>query len=113
MNCVHGFGISKKERGFICEGKIDLQLHKDSVDIDHVQPLTTEGKDNPSNFALTHDSCNRSKQGSDLRVARVLARFEKLRQQYNDNENRGPNLNDILEANGTTKFEAGSKGRRK
>ena len=75
------------------------------MDIDHVQPLKTGGKDDRANFALTHGSCNRSKQSYDLRVARVLAKFEKLRQQYNNDENRSPNLNDILVSNEGTKFE--------
>ena len=56
---------------------IDLNLQ--TPDIDHIKPLASGGKDDLTNFGLTHDSCNRSKQVSDLQVARVLAWFEKLR----------------------------------
>lgn len=79
------------------------------MDIDHVQPLSTGGKDNEPNFALTHNSCNRSKQSADLHVARVLAKFEKLRQQCNADNNRNPNLNDILVSSKGTKFELSLK----
>src|SRR5258708_37031606 len=76
---------------FICERPIDLKLHADTVDIDHVEPLTLGGKDGEENFALTHAACNRSKQASDLRVARVLARFDRIRAMCAE-QNRGPNL---------------------
>jgi len=89
---------------FICEEPIDLKLHADTLDIDHVEPLKVGGKDGEDNFALTHASCNRSKQASDLRVARVLARFERIRAEC-AKEDRGPNLADVLVTYGGAKHE--------
>ena len=89
---------------FICGQSVDLALHARSFDIDHIEPITTGGKDGPENFALTHDSCNRSKQASDLRVARVLASFNNLAQQLTA-KNRAPNLGDVLRQHGGSKYK--------
>ena len=88
---------------FICGREVDIALHANSIDIDHIEPISTGGKDGPENFAVTHDSCNRSKQASDLRVARVLASFETLALSIAQ-ENRAPNLGDVLAEYGGSKY---------
>jgi len=91
---------------FICEKPINPDLHQGLTDIDHVEPLRAGGKDDPSNFAITHSSCNRSKQAADLRVARVIARFDAIREQVNArDENRGTNLGDVLATYGGSCYE--------
>lgn len=82
---------------FISGKTIDLDI--DDLDVDHIIPTRDNGKDDPSNFALTLASYNRSKQAADLRVARVLARFDQI-QATADSDDRGANLNDVLKAYG-------------
>ena len=87
---------------FICAKEIDLKLQANTIDIDHIEPTRAGGKDGPGNFGLTHDSCNRSKQSSDLRVARVLASFDAIAESIAP-ENRSPNLGDVLTHHGGSK----------
>ncbi len=67
---------------FICEKPIDLVLQRDALEIDHIIPIASDGKDEENNFALTHEFCNRTKSASDLRVARVMARFSGSEQEF-------------------------------
>lgn len=116
MGSLHLSRLSKDERRalehrlweqqngkcFISELPIDLQLAE--VDVDHIIPTRDNGKDDEANFALTLAHYNRSKQAADLRVARVLARFEKIKS-VADSDDRGPNLNDVLKEFGGASAE--------
>ena len=89
---------------YICNEDIDLVLHGNNIDIDHIQPLKMGGRDSEDNLALTHDHCNRSKQASHLKVARIMADFEKMIKQIKQ-ENRSPNLGDVLEKFNGARFD--------
>ena len=91
---------------FICEESIDLALQRDALEIDHIVPIASDGKDEENNFALTHEFCNRTKSASDLRVARVMAKFAKIEEAANkeDGSGRGANLGHVLQ-----KFGGGKK----
>lgn len=89
---------------YICDEDIDLVLHGNNIDIDHIQPLKMGGRDSEDNLALTHDHCNRSKQASHLKVARIMADFEKMIKQIKQ-ENRSPNLGDVLEKFNGARFD--------
>lgn len=86
---------------FICEREIDLQLNK--TNIDHIKPLANGGKDGVDNFAITHETCNKSKQDADLVVAKTLCRLDKIIKSATDN-NETPSLKHVLLANGGSKF---------
>lgn len=87
---------------FICSKEIDPDIH--GIDIDHVEPTKTGGKDGEDNFAVTHSECNRQKQASNLRVARVLSSFNEIANSIKS-ENRSPNLGDVLDKYGGAKYD--------
>lgn len=86
---------------FITGKKIDLLLHADSVDIDHIIPTRDGGKDDVTNWALTFASANRSKQAANLHVARILSKLDDIRSSVTDP--RGLNLGHILADRGGAK----------
>ena len=69
-NLVKRLFEQQQGKCFICQKAIDLELHNESLDIDHIVPLASNGKDNETNFALAHKSCNCSKGASNLNVAK-------------------------------------------
>ncbi len=68
---------------FLCEQIIDLKLQRDALEIDHIIPIASDGKDEENNFALTHEPCNQRKSSSDLRVARIMERFARIEKEAN------------------------------
>lgn len=89
---------------YICQSAIDLAVHDGALDIDHIEPLATGGRDIEENFALTHSSCNRSKGASHLKVARALHQLKDLDREATARGERGANLDDILNAYGGSRF---------
>ena len=85
---------------YICDEPIDLELHRDDLDLDHIDPLSEGGPDAANNLALTHSSCNRSKGASDIRVARRLVELDKLHHQAREQGGRGANLSHVLDKYG-------------
>lgn len=78
---------------FICQKDIDLDLN--NTNIDHIKPLANGGKDEESNFAITHEHCNKTKKDADLVIARKLLQLEGI---INDAENKNetPSLDHVL-----------------
>ena len=87
----------QKGKCYISGKDIDLDLHKNVIDIDHIIPLTNGGKDDENNMALTFSSANRSKQAADLNLARVNWVYKEMAEDLQKKENRNPNLNDVLQ----------------
>ncbi len=88
---------------FICGEDIVLGVSR--VDVDHIVPLANRGRDDAQNLALTHESCNRSKQDADLNVARILARLKKLQDTIENKEHRSASLKHLLLQEGGSKFD--------
>jgi len=72
---------------YVCQEVINPQVHK--IDIDHIIALARGGADDESNWALAHDSCNRSKGTRDLLLQRILHEFRKHVQSYAAGDTQG------------------------
>ena len=81
---------------FICQKDMDLDIQE--IDVDHVIPLANKGKDNKTNFALTHASCNRSKSDANLYIAQILYKIKALQEKVFKEEHRSASLKDILKS---------------
>lgn len=88
---------------FICCEPIDLTLH--TTNIDHIIPLANRGKDSEDNFAVTHESCNKSKKDADLNIARILNKLQKIQDQIQQTEKRSASLRHILAAYNGSKYD--------
>lgn len=87
---------------FICEKEIVLNVN--SVNVDHICPLVSGGKDEEGNFALTHEVCNKSKQDADLRVARKLCLLKDIIEAAHK-KHEIPSLKHVLANKGGSKFD--------
>lgn len=91
----------QNHRCFICGEIIDLDINK--TNIDHIKPLALGGKDDTSNFAITHEHCNKAKQDADLEVAKRLFQLNRIIRTATDKKET-PSLKHVLIENGGSKF---------
>lgn len=110
-------GLSKDEYGnltkklcdiqshqcFICEDEINLDLH--TTNIDHIVPLANKGKDSEDNFAVTHESCNKSKQDANLKIAKILQKLSRIQKRVHSESSKSASLKDILKNYDGSKYE--------
>lgn len=85
---------------FICQELIDTDIQE--TNIDHIVPLANKGKDKEENFAVTHESCNKSKQDADLKIARILQKLTKIKNKVEANGKK-TSLENILQFFGGSK----------
>ncbi|MCW7483304.1 HNH endonuclease [Leptospira kanakyensis] len=88
---------------FICNEPIDKNIQ--TINIDHIQPLANKGKDSEENFAATHESCNKSKQDADLKIARVLNNLKKIQIKAFEADNKSASLKHVLVNYGGSKYK--------
>ena len=93
----------QSHRCFICEEDIDLDLNP--TNIDHIIPLANKGKDAEENFAVTHESCNKSKQDANLKIAKILQKLGKIQIQSHEQGNKTASLKDVLLAYGGSQYD--------
>jgi len=88
---------------YICQKTIDTALHE--TNIDHIVPLANKGKDNEDNFAVTHESCNKSKMDADLKIARILFTLKDIQDRIFESEKRAASLKHVLIEYNGSKFD--------
>src|SRR5665648_52524 len=88
---------------FICGKKIDVDIQ--TTNIDHIVPLANKGKDAEDNFAVNHESCNKSKQDANLRIAKVLHIFKEIKKQVQESENKSASLKHVLQNYDGSKYQ--------
>lgn len=93
------------QKGLCFVGEEALSLATDELEIDHIIPRAKGGKDDENNYALTCEFHNRNKLDSDLRIARCMARYEKIKDLHSSKGPNRPNLGDFLNECGGSKFE--------
>ena len=93
----------QNHRCFICEEEIDLDLN--TTNIDHIMPLANKGKDAEVNFAVTHESCNKSKQDANLKIAKILQKLSKIQKSIHTKSSKSASLKDVLESYNGSKHE--------
>lgn len=112
-NLVKRLFEQQKEKCFICLKEINLDVQE--TDVDHIIPISEKDtRDNESNFALTHSSCNRSKGAVNLYVARAIYKIKNLQDEFKQKYSENPkayselhtsaNLGDLLEKVGGSKY---------
>ncbi len=92
---------------FICEDEIDLDLN--TTNIDHIVPLANKGKDAEVNFAVTHESCNKSKQDANLKIAKILQKLSKIQNSVHTETGKSASLKNILNSYGGSQFDFKNK----
>lgn len=88
---------------FICEDEIDLDLN--TTNIDHIVPLANKGKDAEVNFAVTHESCNKSKQDANLKIAKILQKLIKIQDSVHAETGKSASLKNILNKYSGSQFD--------
>ena len=97
--------LHKMQGGLCFIGEEPLDLVKDKLEIDHIIPRAKGGKDDENNYAVTCEFHNRNKSDSDLRIARCMARYEKIKEQHSDKGPNRPYFGDFLNETGGGKYE--------
>lgn len=97
--------LLQMQSGVCFIGEEPLDLTRDKLEIDHIIPRSKGGKDDENNYAVTCEFHNRNKSDSDLRVARCMARYERIKDQYSAKGPNRPNLGDFLNEMGGGRYE--------